>query len=302
MRTKLFIITLFLGVISVQNSFSQTNLNDNLSSSRKFNSFSNPSYIAYRGGIGNIEKLQYEVCFIPTVTFQLKKYPDWGLEFTPQIVLRMFDQFSHPVITPSYIPKGTLFYHIQKTPEFKRDLFAFFTYGHHSNGQDGPLHKSDSVTINNLNGSFSANYLLGGVVFSYPDKKAFNPVSYMKYSASYNSIADTVVRRLYGRLRFFADLESTIKLSKDGENNYSVAKSKLTSSLHLGWIALSMYDEKPIDIKRLIFSYTLSYQPSFVNDLSLFARFYYGQDYYNINFERTLKLFQLGITIKSLHL
>jgi len=69
--------------------------------------------------------------------------------------------------------------------------------------------------------------------------------------------------------------------------------------MHLGWIALEMIDAKPFDLKRLIFSYTLSYQPAIINNVALFARFYYGQDYYNINFERTLTTFQFGLSIRN---
>jgi hypothetical protein len=303
MRTKLFIITLFFGVVSTLHVFSQTGLSNDHTSSRRFSSFNDPSYLMYKNGIGNIEKLKYEVSFAPSIIFQTTKIPGLGFEFSPHIILRSYEQFSHPVRTPSYMPKGTLYYNFRKTNEFKPDKYLFITYGHHSNGQDGPLFQSDSVTINIVDGSFSSNYFLGGVILSNPEKNVFNPVSYLKFSSKYYLITDLAVKELYGRLRFFADLESTINLSKNKEGvvGGTKSKSKLISSLHLGWIALEMYDAKPIDIKRLIFSYTLSYQPSFVPELALFARFYYGQDYYNINFERTLNVFQFGVAISDLH-
>jgi hypothetical protein len=301
MQNRRFIFMLFIGVIASLNLFSQTEMSENGTTHVKFSSFSNPSYFVYKGSIGNIENLKWEACFAPTLTFQLKKYPDWGLELTPQIILRMFEQFSHPVRTPSYMPKATLFYRFQKMPEHKQDLFAFFTFGHHSNGQDGLFFQSDSSTINLVNGSFATNYFLGGIILSNPEKKIFTPVSNLKFSGTYYILRESYLKVMYGKWRFFADLESNINLSKERGNifNNTRSKSKLTSSLHLGWIGSDLINAKSFDVKRLICSYTLTYQPSFINELALFARYYYGQDYYNINFERTLKLFQFGIAIKN---
>jgi hypothetical protein len=303
MQTKLSVFMLFLGSLTTLNGFSQTNRDENLSASRKIHSFSNPSYLAYLGGLGNIETLRYEICFAPSISFHLKKYPDWEFEFVPQFLLRSYNQYSHPVKTPSYMPKCTLYYRFQKANDDKGDLYSFLTFGHHSNGQDGSFYKSDSTTINIKDGSFSSNYFLGGVIISYPEKDVFNLVSNLKFSANYYIIYQPVLRSLYGKLRFFADMESTIHLSKERENifNDTKSKSKLIGSLQLGWIAQDLINAKSFDMKRLIFSYTLTYQPSFINELALFTRFYYGQDYYNINFERTLTFFQFGLAIKNFY-
>jgi hypothetical protein len=303
MRLKLFTFILVLGYISTQNVFSQTASGENLSSREKFQSFSDRSYVTYKGGIGNIGTLVYEACFAPSLTVGLKKFPDWGFEFTPQIILRMYDQYSHPVRTPSYMPMGNLFYHVQKKPEYKRDMFVFLTLGHHSNGQDGLLLQSDSVTINTRDGSFANNYFKGGVILSYPEKKNFTPVSYIRLAASYHRVRPPALRAMYGYARLFADVESVLNLSKERGNIFNDKKteSKLIGKLNLTWLASDMVDTKPIDLKRLIVSYTLSYQPSFISYLSLFARAYYGQDYYNINFHNTLKVIQVGVSIKGLN-
>jgi len=98
-------------------------------------------------------------------------------------------------------------------------------------------------------------------------------------------------------------VESVINLSKERGNIFSDKKSesKLIGTLNLTWLASEIVDTKPFDMKRLIVSYTLSYQPSFIRYVSVFARGYYGQDYYNINFNRTLKVIQFGFSIKDLH-
>jgi len=303
MQKKKFLFILILGIISTMNLSAQTSGEENISTSEKFQSFGPLSYITYRGGIGNIGNLVYEASFAPSLAITLKKFPDWGVELTPQIIIRMYDQYSHPVRTPSYMPMGTIFYHAQKIPDHKRDMFAFLTLGHHSNGQDGLLFQSDSATINTYDGSFSNNYLKGGIILSYPEKKIFTPVSYMRLAASYHRVRPPALRAMYGYARLFADVESVLNLSKERGNIFSDKKteSKLIGTLNLTWLATDMVDTKPLDPKRLIVSYTLSYQPSFMPYVALFARGYCGQDYYNINFNRTLKVIQFGASIKGLH-
>jgi hypothetical protein len=302
MRIKVFIFIIFLSIISSTKVLPQALQGGNLNSSEKFLSFSDKSYFMYRNGIGNLETLVYEACFSPSLILSVKKFPDFGLEMTPQIILRMYDQYSHPVRTPSYMPKATLFYHALKMPDHKYDLFTFFTFGHHSNGQDGQFFQSDS-SINIINGSFATNYFRGGIIFSYPEKEIFTPLSNLKFSGNYFILREPYLKVMYGKWRFFADLESTINLSKERGNifNDNKSKSKLIGSMHIGWIASDLINANPIDVKRLIFSYTITYQPSFINEIALFTRFYYGQDYYNINFERTLKVLQFGLAINNFH-
>jgi hypothetical protein len=303
MQKKVFAFILVFGVISTLNVFSQTTGGENISSSVKFQSFGPRSYMTLRGGIGNIGNLVYEAGFAPSLMVTTKKLPNWGIELTPQIIIRMYDQYSHPVRTPSYMPMGTVFYHAQKITDHRRDLFAFLTLGHHSNGQDGLLFQSDSVTINTHDGSFANNYIKGGIILSYPEKKILTPVSYMRLAASYHRVRPPELRAMYGYARLFADVESVLNLSKEKGNIFTDKKteSKLIGTLNLTWLASDMVDTKPIDLKRLIVSYTLSYQPSFFRYISVFARGYYGQDYYNINFNSTLKVIQFGFSVKDLH-
>lgn len=303
MPHKFLSFILVLVLLSTQNVFSQTNGDISIFSSEKFQAFSPRSYMTLRGGIGNIENLVYEAGFAPSLMVKIKKLPDWGVELTPQIIVRMYDYYSHPVRTPSYMPMGTIFYHAQKIADYKRDMFTFLTFGHHSNGQEGLLFESDSVTINTYNGSFANNYFKGGVILSNQEKKIFTPVSYARFAASYHLIRTPELREMYGYARLFADVESVLNLSKERGNifNDKKSESKLIGTLNLTWLASEIVDTKPIDLKRLIVSYTLSYQPSFISYVSVFARGYYGQDYYNINFNRTLKVIQFGFSIKDLH-
>ena len=118
------------------------------------------------------------------------KKPVWGWQIsaTPMVKLRMFDETSNPVRTPSYMPKGTFqmarFQNLSRATdpddeEFNRGpigvwLVDVIPFGHHSNGQNGCLFmfqardaNGDCVdagaipsrTINRIDGSFSTNYI-----------------------------------------------------------------------------------------------------------------------------------------------
>lgn len=67
----------------------------------------------------------------------------------------------------------------------------------------------------------------------------------------------------------------------------------------MGWIAGKLNDEKTFNIKRLIFDYTLSFTPAFLRDIDVFIQYYYGQDYYNIHFDKQLSVIRIGISSKS---
>jgi hypothetical protein len=116
--------------------------------------------------------------------------------------LRMFDEESNPVRTPSYMPKATVQLAWLKnlstadpendSIEFRRGpvemwLINAIPFGHHSNGQNGCLFQSQSriggeceperptsispETVNRETGSFSTNYIRLGLEYRrlYPD-------------------------------------------------------------------------------------------------------------------------------------
>lgn len=264
-------------------------------------SFSDPTYITLRGGLGNIEPLKYEVNFAPRFNIEMKRFANLGFEFTPQIILRMYDQYSNPVRTPSYMPKGTLYYHFSDISPDGDDLIPFLTIGHHSNGQDGEFYNSDG-TINKINGSFSSNYGTLGVLLTSSEEKEVSLYKNARLSFCYYEIYQPVLRQLYGKVRFYGDLESSAFVSREKSDLFTQRKSRslLKSNLHVGWIASDLIYAQTFDWKRLIVSWTLSYEPAWLSQISFFTRFYYGQDYYNINFDRTLRLMQVGFSIRNL--
>ncbi|MCK9618715.1 MAG: hypothetical protein M0R21_12875 [Lentimicrobiaceae bacterium] len=306
MKEDLYLLFLsFFLLLLVNDAFSQKSNWHNTNAISTFNMFREPSYISALGGIGNIEPLIFEGDIAPYYILSLNPENRWGIELSPRIIIRMYNKHSYPVRTPSYMPRATFFYQIIDNTGQKKDWFTYFSWCHHSNGQDGSFYyEADSTKINTYSGNFSTNLFEGGIFMSRPEKKKPYVINYLKLSASYHYKQNPEIRKLYGRLRFFADYQSSVDLSKILKkfSNPSVKyhKGNINQMIRLGWIAGSMPDANDFDFKRrLVFRYTLSYKPSFFNDVTIFAQYYYGQDYYNIYFNRTLSLFRVGIAAKT---
>jgi len=278
----------------VQNSFETT-----------FSMFREPSYITALGGVGNIESLMFEADIVPYYMLSLNKNSRWGVELSPRIMLRMYNEDSYPVRTPSFMPRATFFFKVRESSSHQQDLFTYLSWCHHSNGQNGSFYNEDSVTINTKTGNFSTNLIEGGIFFSHPDRKVPYTINYLKLSISYHYHQAPELRNIYGRWRFFSDFQSSANLSKvlrvfgRSANNPVNHNAFLSQSIRLGWIGGDIANVGAIDAKRLVFRYTISFKPSFLNDVTLFVQYYYGQDYYNINFNRTLKVLRFGIAAKT---
>lgn len=268
-----------------------------------FNMFHESSYILFGGGFGNLEPLIFEGSIIPYFMISISEKARWGIELSPQILIRMYNQRSLPVRTPSFMPRVTIFYQFLDKENGKRDLFTYISAMHHSNGQEGDFFNADSTTINTLTGNFSTNWVEGGFFISRPNAKLLFNTNYIKLYATYNYMEEVKLNGIYGRLRFFANVKSTVKLSKafriiiapnDNNNKYV-----FNQSINMGWIAGKLKDEKNFSIKRLTINYNISFTPTFLKDVNVFIQYYYGQDYYNIHFNRQLSVIRIGISTKS---
>lgn len=267
-----------------------------------FNMFREPSYIIFGSGLGNLEPIVFESDVIPYFMLSLSKNNRWGVELSPRVIMRMYNQESHPVRTPSFMPRVTFFIQFVDKEHGKRDFFSYFSWMHYSNGQSGDFFNTDS-TINTSSGSFYTNWVEGGIFLSRPDAKLRFITNYLKLYTAYNFLQEKKMDNVYGRLRYYIQLKSTVKLSRffrafsatdDIHKNYI-----FDQSINFGWIAGKLNNTKPIDKKRLVFNYRLSFKPTFLKDVNLFVHYYFGQDYYNIHFSKQLNVIRFGISSKS---
>ena len=300
---RLILISIFT-LIAI-NAMSQESVKDSSSFERTFSMFREPSYISPLSGMGNLEPLVFEADIVPYFMLSLNKTNRWGIELSPRFLIRMYNEKSLPIRTPSFMPRATFFYRIS-TKEKGEDVFAYFSWCHHSNGQDDYFYNEDSTTINTNSGNFSTNLIEGGVFLSHPDRRFPKAViNYVKISALYHYFQAPELRPLYGRVRFNSDFQSTLNLSKllrifgNTSKNPTIHNVLLNQSIRIGYIAGKMDDISTFDSKRFVFRYTITFKPSFLNDVTIFAQYYYGQDYYNIYFNRTLSVLRFGLAAKT---
>jgi hypothetical protein len=302
----LYLMLFTTGIAFSQNEIDTTyKFNDGVSNAKAistFNMFREPSYIILGSGIGNLEPIIFESDIIPYFMLSLCKDNRWGIELSPRAIMRMYNQESYPVKTPSFMPRVTFFIQFADKEHKKRDFFSYFSWMHYSNGQDGDFLNPDS-TINTLTGNFYTNWVEGGIFLSRPDANMLSTTNYVKLYTAYSFIQEKKMDNVYGRLRFYVQVKSTVKLSRlfraftatdDKKKNYL-----FDQSIKIGWIASDLKNSKSIDKKRLTLNYRLSFKPTFIKDVNIFIHYYYGQDYYNIHFGKHLNVIRFGISSKS---
>lgn len=240
---------------------------------------------------------------------------------TPGIRLRMFPSVSSPVRTPSYMPKGTFQYFVVPTPtSAERDIWEFhFTAGHHSNGQDGCLYINEGrrgekcplrsgplgpilepSPINRRDGSFSTNYLRGGMNYRHSALRG-ESVSELTAGAELEFhpkafISDRIAD-LYGRTR--PKISGSVARKRPNAPVWT-CPSRLEGKVDLTYV-IGIPDQIPFGDKmsQLIVSAQTSCFPFKTRQWGFFARYYRGQDYYNLGFADMLNAIQVGLTFSE---
>jgi hypothetical protein len=254
------------------------------------------SYITFPTDIGNMEPLMFEGNVIPNFMIRHNKKSRLIGVLTPQIIIRMYNEFSLPVKTPSYIPQVTAYYLIGNRKQSEL-LTVFGRLAHHSNGQNDDLILEDG-SINYNSGDFSTNYLeIGGIITSL--NKKTNAVRFLKTSFEYHP--ENSVHKLLGghfsRYKWHNEF-SAFKLPKEAETN----KQKATISLDFKttWLFGDFAGTPNFSFDRLQASLTFSYYPKFLEEIGLFVQLYNGKDYYNVYFDENRSMIRFGIMTDKL--
>ncbi|MFO8148370.1 MAG: hypothetical protein R6U03_13365, partial [Gillisia sp.] len=141
------------------------------------------SYITFPTDIGNLEPLIFEANVSPG--FKIREGKDSRLMavLTPQIIVRMYDEFSYPVRTPSYMPNIT-FYFLTGSERSINKLSLFGKIAHHSNGQNGDFY-DENGTINLISGNFATNFIELGFLKAFYNNK-HNAFRFFKSSVEFH--------------------------------------------------------------------------------------------------------------------
>jgi hypothetical protein len=250
--------------------------------------------------------------------------------------LRMFDEASNPVRTPSYMPKATIQLAWMKNrstadpddgEQFLKGPIEMWVasaipFGHHSNGQNGCLFKDqvridgdcqpESPTaigpddVNRENGSFSTNYIRFGIEYRrlYPDGDDPNDIR-------------AITRREWG-------IGGSVELNPSGyiggsisdtlKPLYGPTRYRLTADIAAGnwrapipWIdrincgrawaeASATFIHGAADSVDNVLAVEAACLPAGWGGAGLFVRYYRGQDYYNAAFLENINRVQFGLT------
>lgn len=262
-------------------------------------STSDRTYLSFGQGFGNykttdgtkrLTPLIFEGQISPDFFLSLSKKRTIGLVFFPKVVVRMFNQNSFPVRTPSYMP-SILFYQRIKWP-FDKKIFGFFksekqlaflTYRllHHSNGQEGDYFLPGTDSVNYRNGNFSTNAVEVAFSWSTVDSGAVGKAfanGRIAYERQLDFARETELKNTY----YYN------KLIVESHINYS-EKIKAYITYSFMWGTRSFGTRNSIDI--FIVMKPLQKLANF----SVFIRGFIGPDYYNIYYSNQLRALTVGI-------
>ena len=295
MKTKAYILFGFLWIVHV--SFSQKNI-DSVPQLDLFKIAlvnQTDSYITFPTDIGNIEPLMFEANVNPSFVIRKRNDSKLMAVLTPQIIIRMYNEESYPVRTPSYIPQITMYYLADKTDALNY-LVLFGKIAHHSNGQDGSFYNEDN-TINLQTGNFATNFFEFGILKTGYSNR-LKAIKTLKSSIEIHP-KSWMLQDLKGQfsgLRWhntFTSFKFPLRDSYSDRANFSL-KAELTFMLD------NYNDLEVLDLDRINTSLSFYYHPKFLEDIGLFVQFYHGMDYYNIYFERQLSIVRFGIMTEIL--
>jgi len=262
------------------------------------------SYVTFSQGIGALEPLVFEAMIAPSFLLRTNADARYGATISTGIRLRMLAEESLPVRTPSYMPQITFYRQINgKSIQNPFSGYAFLMLAHHSNGQDGDFFLPNG-SVNIVNGNFSTNYLELGIFFNRRIVPFSNTTEYFKSSIEWHPKIDISpeLEGRYGFLRWHNKLKIhkfSLKRMKSlfgGRSQTYLEVPAVQTTLGTTWIFGNRNEASFFDIReRLNVMLNIAFRPKFLKDVSLFARFYSGEDYYNIFYFRRITYLQIGI-------
>lgn len=255
------------------------------------------SYITFPADIGNIEPLWFEGNLKPNFYIRQSKNSRLMGVITPQVIIRMYQEKSFPVKTPSYIPQLTAYYLLSSKTNIN-SLSLFGKFAHHSNGQDGDFFLENG-DINLLTGNFATNYYELGLVKTIYNPR-FNAVQFFGTSLEIHP-PNLSVDELNGIYSFYRwnTIFSIFKMPSNSNQNKN-KRASISLKGQSTWMFGDINNWDAFSWDRLNLSFTFYYHPKFLEDIGLFAQIYHGSDYYNIYFDHKIDVIRFGIMTEKL--
>ncbi|MCK0189624.1 hypothetical protein [Arenibacter sp. F20364] len=255
------------------------------------------SFITFPTDIGNMEPLMFEANVNPSFVVRKRKDSRLMAVLTAQITIRMYNEESYPVKTPSYIPQISAYYLVGAKNSADRSTI-FVKMGHHSNGQDGSFYNDDG-NINLQTGNFATNFFeMGWLKTDYSSNLRAEKIFKTSLEVHPRSWMLQELHGQYSGLRWhnaFLAYKLPLKMGPRGS-----IKANFSLKAETMWSLDKLYDWDTFNIKRLNASVTFYYHPKFLEDIGFFVRYYHGMDYYNIYFQHRLDVVRFGIMTELL--
>jgi hypothetical protein len=256
-----------------------------------------------------------------------REHAAWAFSFSPMVRLRMHAEPSNPVRTPSYMPKFTIQYlRVMRTQAGSDEVsrlrspvrfieLQIIPWGHHSNGQEGCLFEDqtrvdgecadgsfvpDGRAVNIEDGSFSTNYARATIIYEI-NRLDDNLIVRSAFAASLAlevhprdfgpGAISQQLQEAYGTYRSRAALEHRRAFAHSWPGllrPFSSGQFRVEASTEY------MY-EGPDEVPPFVIDLRVEATFAPLGGWGIAARYYHGQDYYNLGFLRTLNEFQLGV-------
>jgi len=262
------------------------------------------SYTAPAGELGAPSK--YVINGRLTTTYMLLGSYRSPIAFAiiPDFTVRVRNEFSAGVRTPSYRLGGALYARLNANPENYQ--YGELAFTHHSNGQDQDALNTNG-TINTLTGNFNANYLTASYRFghlteintdesyySFNHRVGLQWYKFFRYEPAldmgfgFTRLLYNFSWRKYGQIERNARNKPKVKTEKETwrlntEISYAVNKIPAKNLANLQ--------------KRLNAEINFNYSLPFMNNVFLMAAVgYYGEDNYNIYFQDHYGYLRFGLS------
>lgn len=231
------------------------------------------------------------------------------IKINPKVQLRMSNKKSSPVETPGFLPRATYFFWFNDMDKEEKFTYYSIMLSHHSNGQSGDFYNADG-TVNTESGNFSTNY------FEFANcmyKRKYLP-EWTKFSLLWHPgfNREDNLDDQYEEVKIEISTRSTLRsLTSIWPSTYKWSSMsdwyfKLFSSISYivygrDYIVAPNPDYPQIKPQRsrwtdnINLSFNLCIRPPQFNDMTLFIKYDFGYDYYNINFQREFNRIQIGI-------
>lgn len=262
------------------------------------------TYVTFGQGLGNritkngvekLEPLNFETQLAPLFTLQFNQKVPFGFALCPKIVCRMFNDSSWTVRTPSYMP-FILVYHRVKFPVLNRynmfkpfflvkpTFFMAYKYGHHSNGAGGAYYVPGTKEVNLVNGNFATDFTEVAISFLSGD--------------TINKKVDLISGRLGLEYHVGWTREPEMKDSYYYERINLELRFLLFKRITVIPVFSGMYGKEGFKSKYSSDTY-ISFRP-FPNksDIAIFAKVYFGPDYYNLRYTNTMRYVSFGFLLE----